>query len=231
MDRQEVCAHREATALWLQPLRSPVLLAPSATALASAALRSVPAVQRGNQALLWRHYSHMSKAGTMWRSCPLCELTCIFPCQILLLRFQQHLTFRTLFVRFLLHRRLGYTCSEWGRSGTLYLEGGSPSRALPSWNFSASRKHLTVLKMILKYIYWALFTILHSAEVQGHALSVKEADCATRQACHSLSCVPWDTTVLQTPPLPSLVLQSVSLHYYVCDILFRLLCLCIVLLS
>ncbi|KAF6736840.1 hypothetical protein FQA47_014055 [Oryzias melastigma] len=48
MDRQEVCAHREATALWLQPLRSPVLLAPSATALASAALRSVPAVQRGS---------------------------------------------------------------------------------------------------------------------------------------------------------------------------------------
>lgn len=48
MDRQEVYVLQEVTVLQLQPLRSPVLLAPLATALALAALRSVPAVHQGN---------------------------------------------------------------------------------------------------------------------------------------------------------------------------------------
>jgi len=47
MDQPEVCVHQEVTALWLQALPSPVPLAPSAIALAFAALRSVLAVHQG----------------------------------------------------------------------------------------------------------------------------------------------------------------------------------------
>lgn len=91
----------------------------------------------------------------------MCELTYIFLCQFLLFRFQQHLTFRTLFVWFLLHWWLSHTCSERGRCWTLYIERGSPINALSSWNFSASMNHLTLGKMIdifvLKYTYSAYY--------------------------------------------------------------------------
>lgn len=48
MDQWEVYVPLEVTVLWLQPLPSPVRLALSATALASAAPRSVLAVRLGN---------------------------------------------------------------------------------------------------------------------------------------------------------------------------------------
>lgn len=55
MDQLEVCVRQEVTVLWPRPLLSPVLLALSATALASADLRSVLAVRQGNPIdLFWR---------------------------------------------------------------------------------------------------------------------------------------------------------------------------------
>lgn len=49
-----------------------------------------------------------------------------------------------------------------------------------------------------------------------HVLSVREADCVTRQACPSPHSVPLDTTVLQGPLLLDPVLQSVFVCWYVC---------------
>lgn len=48
MGQQEVCVLQEVTVLWLRHLPSPAPPAPSATALASADLRSVSAVHWGN---------------------------------------------------------------------------------------------------------------------------------------------------------------------------------------
>lgn len=49
MGRQEVCVPQEVTVLWLRPLPSRVLLAPSATALASAESRTASAARQGNR--------------------------------------------------------------------------------------------------------------------------------------------------------------------------------------
>lgn len=134
MDQREVYVPLEATVLCLQPLPSPVRLALSATALASAALRSVLVVRLGN--------STQTKL-------PFLRANTLFPCttifslslsQFLLFRLQQYLTFRTLFSWFLLYWGIFITNSEWSRRRLLFLGRSSQARAMSFRHFSAGRK-------------------------------------------------------------------------------------------
>lgn len=106
MDRREVYVPLEATALWPQPLPSPVRLALSATALASAALRSASVVRLGNST---QTKSPFLRANTLF---PYTTIFSLSLSQFLLFRLQQYLTFRTLFSWFLLYWRIFITNSE-----------------------------------------------------------------------------------------------------------------------
>lgn len=133
MGRQEVCVQQEVTVLWVRPLPSHVPPAPSATAPASADLSSVSAVRQGKA-------SHTPSPFFFILFYSFIHVLFFSSCQFLLFRFQQHLSFGSLFSWFLLYRWLNFANSERSRGGFLYPGGGRQATSLSSWDFSAGRK-------------------------------------------------------------------------------------------
>lgn len=205
-ERRVVCALQEVTVHQL-PLRLfHVPLAPSATALVWADLKIVSAVHQGN--ITWHLKTHTGF-----------NTLCFSPCKVVLSWFQQHLPVRLLRSWILLHWRFSFSYSAWSRAGSLRTRRSSQARALSSWNFPASmnKNRRCADADLIDLPCLGLFSLIpQSAEVHNPASSVKEVNCATRQAypCHRSA--QKDLTVLQNLLFLTPVLQSVE--YIMCTV-------------